>query len=74
MKVNMLEKAVKWLERAIKLSPSFSEGYNNLGLCLQQMNKFPESTIFFEKAIELIPYSFNSFNNLGISLLRMGKK
>ncbi len=51
MKVNMLEKAVKWLERAIKLSPSLYEGYNNLGLCLQQMNKFTESAIFFEKAI-----------------------
>ncbi|MFK8183235.1 MAG: O-antigen ligase family protein [Phormidesmis sp.] len=64
--------AVKWFEKANKLSPNREFGYSNLGWL--QVNSNPQkATQNFLKATQLTPRKAGIFFALGYSLLREGK-
>jgi tetratricopeptide (TPR) repeat protein len=57
---------------AIKIDPSSSPAFNNLGTILNNMAKFEEAQIAFQTAAELNPKNIEAFVNLGSSFSRDG--
>ncbi len=45
----------------------------NLGIILDEMERYPEAIRSFEKALELNPKNYNAQYNLGLSLMKLGK-
>ncbi|KAM3130405.1 hypothetical protein pb186bvf_017504 [Paramecium bursaria] len=75
-KQNRNEEAIQMYDLAIKLSPQFSEAYNNKGECLHQLKKYVEAIEMYDQAIKYNPESSQAYNhkgknfscNLGVSL------
>ncbi len=49
------DKAVEAFERAIQISPNFTEAYDSLGEAYFRMGRYPEAVKNFRKALELQP-------------------
>ena len=47
---NRLVLAIEQYKKSIKLNPNYAEAYNNLGIALEKLNKYPDAIDKFEKA------------------------
>ena len=56
MDLNMLEKAIPYLEKAIQLDPADAESYNFLGVVYHDLNMLEKAIPYLEKAIKLDPF------------------
>lgn len=65
--------AIKHLEHATTLDPTYAEGHDNLGIALSNLGRVDEAIVQFHTAISLSPRNHESHNNLGIALARQGK-
>lgn len=68
-----LDSAIMAFCTAIKLNPTYSPAYNNLGLVLRNTNHFQEAEVCFCRAIELNSRDSSAYNNLGLVLMDLGK-
>lgn len=68
-------KAITYFERAVKIDPLFSEGYNNLGYSYEKTGNFETAITFYRKALSNPVYQTadKAYFNTGNSLYRMGK-
>lgn len=58
-------KSIELLEKAINLSPKYSDLYLNLGNCYSAENNIEKAAEFFKKAIELDKNNAEAYYNLG---------
>ena len=66
------ELAEEEFRKAIKLSPSLSNAYNNLGYSLQMQNRFEEAVKYYEYSLGLDASNVSARINLAYSLYRLG--
>jgi uncharacterized protein YjbJ (UPF0337 family) len=59
------EEAIRCFSEAIRLEPSFTEAYNNLGNSLVALMRFDEAGEVYRKAITLDPSNATAYFNLG---------
>jgi tetratricopeptide (TPR) repeat protein len=67
------ELAVKWMRRAIRMSPQLVQAYNNLGLFLQPLARRQEAEHSFREALRRSPQYAEVHNNLANLLLASGR-
>lgn len=63
--LNEREQAIRKLNQALELDPTFSLAYSLKGDILQTMEKYEDSAIAYEQATIHDPWSFKDFFNLG---------
>ena len=68
LQTNNYNKAIKFLDRSIKLNPNIPEAYNNKGIALTKIEKYAESVENYDKAINLKKDYVDAYLNKGISL------
>lgn len=55
--------AARLWERAVELDPTYSAGWNNLGIGYEQMGRFDDARKAYEKAMEVDPGNTHIRNN-----------
>jgi tetratricopeptide (TPR) repeat protein len=65
--------AIEKLSAAIKIDPTFSAPYNQLGYAYRFLDKYAEAKQTFEKYIQLIPDDPNPYDSYAELLMKMGK-
>lgn len=68
------EKAIYYLNNAVKFTPEDAAAWENLGICYAMKNDFTNAVNSFEKAQSLLPNEAKSYMNLAITYDRMGQK
>jgi len=63
-------RALKEIDKAIKIDPNRPEAYYNLGLIYFHTGRDPLAIVNFRRAIDLCPNFAEARNNLGVSLVR----
>ena len=67
-------KAIEYLEKAVKLDPNFAKAYNVLGLAYREINTdLREVAWYFKTATEIDPNYAEAYDNLGKSYYGMGQ-
>ena len=61
-------------KRVCELSPNKNQAWNNLGRCLQELKREPESASAFKCALKIKPTDAASLSNLGLTYVNMGKQ
>jgi len=74
LKMKRPSEAIKYFQKAIKLSPGVSDYHNGGGYCLSFLNRFNEAIDEFNKAVALDPANIDAFTGLGIAYVKTGKK
>ncbi len=67
------EKAVEHLEKAVEISPHYSDAWNRLGTISFVSNEFEKAEGYFREALRHDPSSFSPIVNLGAALYAQGK-
>ena len=73
LRLEQFEQSESYLRKAIKIDPTFTKAYNNLGYVLRQQEKFEEAEQAVCKLIELNPLEPDAYLNLAIILSDMGR-
>ena len=68
------DKAVELLTEALRLDPSFSDGYEALGVILGRTGKFHEAIDIFKKLEEVAPNEPMVHTNLSLYYMKIGDK
>lgn len=68
-----LAEGERWARKAISIDATLVNGWNNLGILLQEQNKLVESVLCLEKVQTLTPHSAQAHGNLANTLRRLGK-
>ena len=50
-----LDESLAYFRRAIELKPNFAEAHNNLGLALQQQEKYEEAIAVWQRCVQIAP-------------------
>jgi type IV pilus assembly protein PilF len=68
-------KSIEYFEKAVKVDPQFSDGYNNLGVAYEKLGKFEKAIAYYKQALSnpLYPTPQSAYVNMGNSYYRMGK-
>ncbi len=64
--------AIVDLQRAVELSPVFTDAWNNLGTIAYQGGRYPDAEKYFRQALEHEPGAYAPVVNLGGVLLNLG--
>src|SRR5262249_24526806 len=67
-----LDEAVRSLQKALEINPSYAEAYRNLGAVFRQQARFDEAIRSLQKALEINPDFADAHKNLGLTLLQLG--
>lgn len=67
------EAALALFSRAVELDPGRAELYNNLGVILQDLGRFPEAVNAYQKAVKLRPIYCEARCNLANTLVSLGR-
>jgi len=68
------EKAVELLEQALRLDPSFADGYEALGVILGRTGRFTEAIDIFKRLEEVAPNEPMVHTNLSLFYMKIGDK
>ncbi len=68
------EKAIEYLNQAIRLKPDLVDFYNNRGLAYDNLGQHKRAIEDYNKAIRLQPDYASAYNNRGIAYLMQGNK
>ena len=68
-----LDDALKYFKESVRISSSFAEGYNNIGMVYMQKGLYRESIKYFKKALEIKPDFPDARYNLLLALDKMKK-
>ena len=74
LKQNKIDDAESYLQRTIKLAPSFAKPHEDLGMLYLSQNQAERATEFFEKSVQLDPTQASAFFGLANALLKTGRK
>jgi type IV pilus assembly protein PilF len=68
-------KSIDYFEKAVKVDPHFSDGYNNLGVANEKLGRFEKAISYYRKALSnpLYPTPQKAYVNMGTSYYRIGK-
>jgi len=69
----MYELAIIEYERVIKINPTFSQSYNQLGYAYRFLGRFDDAENAFKSYIELIPDDPNPYDSYAELLMKMGR-
>jgi Flp pilus assembly protein TadD len=64
--------AIREYQRALELSPGYSEAYNNMGRSLEALGRNEEAGEAYRAAVERDPSNAAARNNVGAFLMRVG--
>ena len=67
------QKAIEFLEQAVKKHPQFAEAYKELGVLYMMTNNFDKAVDAFREAVKITPDNFSYRLNLGYALLQSNK-
>ena len=67
------EKAIEYLDKAIKLQPNNPELYNKKGTAYYNMGQYQHTIEMTSEAIRLMPKYFLAYNNRGNSFANLGQ-
>jgi len=67
------ERALEVFKRVVKLDPNFAEGFRNIGLISDQLDRFPEAEAAFRTSVGLEPGSADAWQALGRTIGRAGR-
>jgi tetratricopeptide (TPR) repeat protein len=65
--------AIPHYERAVRLEPTFAQGYYDLGNALSRAGRLAEAIDSYRQAVRLKPYYVDAHNNLGVALAEAGR-
>ncbi len=68
LQLNEYDKAIKYLNIAIKLNPNFADSYNNIGIAFTEKQQFQKANDCYDKAIILKKNFFDAILNKSIAL------
>jgi hypothetical protein len=68
----LVEQAMEWFGRSIKLNPWRGDGYAGCGWCLDWLGRTAESGQYFERAAELEPNGYFMAANIGRHYIEAG--
>jgi tetratricopeptide (TPR) repeat protein len=68
-----LDEAMDHFKKAVKIAPTYADGYYNLGNALMQIGHLGEAMELFRKVLEIQPSHIKANNNLGVALMRSGR-
>jgi tetratricopeptide (TPR) repeat protein len=68
-----VEEAREWYQRAIRLSPGFTEGHKNLGVTFAAVGEWDQAIAAFERALAIDPGYAEARVNLGKVYERQGR-
>jgi tetratricopeptide (TPR) repeat protein len=67
------QQAATMLHRAVEISPTFCQAFNELGICYENLNKNEDAVGFYEKAIKVDPSHADAWFNKGMNLKKLGR-
>jgi tetratricopeptide (TPR) repeat protein len=65
--------AIEYIKKALRIDPSFADGYSNLGNIFQAKNQLDEAISCYRTALEINPKLGKTYFNLGIALQDKGQ-
>ena len=71
--LGFVQAASEAFTKVTDLNPTYPDGFNNLGVTLQEQSKLDEAIVSFNKALSLKPDYAGAYNNMGIALKEQGK-
>jgi protein O-GlcNAc transferase len=72
-RLGKIDQAFIFLKKVTELNPEYADGHNNLGVILQDQEKFQESIASFKLALSLKPNYSEAYNNLAITYKKISK-
>jgi tetratricopeptide (TPR) repeat protein len=66
--------AVRWLNEAVRSSPTFADGYYNLGFVYAESGDHGRSVEAYKRVIELAPDYAAAYRNLALLYLKRGDR
>lgn|GEM_PF-1351350 len=67
------QKAIEYLDNAIKLKPDYAEAFNNRGNAYFELKQYQKAIENYNEAIRLKPQRAESFNNRGMAFAMLGE-
>jgi len=67
------EKALSYLERAVKQDPNFADAYFLIGWCHDMLGKYNEAIESYKQAIRIKPDYAEAHRNLGVAYVSLGR-
>ena len=61
------------LSKATELNPNYADGFNNLGILLQDQGRVDDAIASYAKALAIKPDYAEALNNMGVALHEQGK-
>ena len=68
-----IEHAITHFDRAIEISPNFSEAYNQRALANYLLDQFEQAIVDAKKAIDLMPIHFGAWAGMGHCNTNLGR-
>ena len=68
-----LDEALKEIDMAVKLRPTYAQGHLTRGTILRRMDRLDEAVVAFDRAIELEPKSGQAYGLAGATLMRLNR-
>jgi tetratricopeptide (TPR) repeat protein len=65
--------AIQHYEQALRLEPTFAQGYYDLGNALAKVGRLADAIDCYRQALQLKPYYVDAHNNLGVALAEAGR-
>ncbi|MFZ4440784.1 MAG: tetratricopeptide repeat protein [Syntrophales bacterium] len=67
------QKAIEYLNEAIRLKPDYAGSYNNRGIAYLDLKRYPRAIDDFNEAIRLAPNLAPAYNNRGLNYTYLGE-
>ena len=71
--LGQLDDACIAFSKATELNPNYADGFNNLGILLQDQGRFEDAIVSYAKALAIKPDYVEVLNNMGVALHEHGK-
>lgn len=68
------EKAIPYLERAVKLNPKSESAYKDIGVAYGMTGQYEKALNAMKKALQFDPEDFQTYMNIGTTYLRLNNK
>jgi len=66
--------AMTILSKAVEISPDFSQAFNELGICAENLNQYEDAVKYYSQAVHCDPTHADAWFNRGMSLKKIGRE